>query len=490
LNRYKRTFTIFFAAVLVALLPRLLLLPAATRMGLGLDETQSAIYSYLPIDQMLKSLELYDPHPPLYYLQLHVWEKAGTGDVWLRLNSVLWSVLAVAALSLAGKKVYNLRVGTAAALMLGLSPLAVGFSMELRMYSLLLLAAVGVWYFTHQFAVINTSRSAGAGLLLSTLVCLYSHGAAFLILPCGVTYFSILFGRNWRRLGAYLLLQGAVLILYAPWLLHAWSVNPRHGISPGFSELAYTFTQFLFGNFAVLSSYQAGLFWLSAVLFTGLVAVLAAHPHSRTITLSFILVPLLSSFLVSILVVPVWLTRTMLFILPFMCLGTALVLVDLIDTPRRGGVPLLQAVVLEAVCLAALVGLVYQQQVYAPWTPVKESAALIRSQAQGEELVYIPHYKMYWGWGWYYFGPGIVHPLWTNYREVDEGITVVGRPAAQSLDGNWNTLWVVRRQFDDLGTLGDMLELSALERVGEFRNVFVDKTKPGDRVFSQEEAGR
>ncbi|MDQ3294343.1 MAG: YraN family protein, partial [Actinomycetota bacterium] len=110
-----------------------------TRSPLWLDEALSANIAGLGLGSIPEALR-HDGHPPLYYFLLHWWMNLfGEGDAEVRSLS---GVLAVAALPLAwlvGRRVGGRRVAWATSLLLALSPFAVRYATETRMYALVIL---------------------------------------------------------------------------------------------------------------------------------------------------------------------------------------------------------------------------------------------------------------------------------------------------------------------------------------------------------------
>ena len=108
------------------------------------DEGYSVWFATHPLGQMA-SLTAQDIHPPLYYALLHGWTGLfGAGPVSLRLLSVLFGVLAVPAIYLAGRRMLSRRAALIAAFLLAISPLHVYYSQEVRMYGLVALLSIGV----------------------------------------------------------------------------------------------------------------------------------------------------------------------------------------------------------------------------------------------------------------------------------------------------------------------------------------------------------
>ena len=90
-----------------------------------------------------------DIHPPGYYLALKGWiALAGEGELGLRSLSALEGVLAVALTVALGRMLFGRAAGTLAGLLVTLSPFAVYYSQEARMYAqLALLSAASMALF-------------------------------------------------------------------------------------------------------------------------------------------------------------------------------------------------------------------------------------------------------------------------------------------------------------------------------------------------------
>ena len=68
-------------ALLVFALALWLRTVALGRDGLWLDEIYSVSFANLSALGTVVAAFLYDPHPPLYYLQLNAWGRLGHGDL-------------------------------------------------------------------------------------------------------------------------------------------------------------------------------------------------------------------------------------------------------------------------------------------------------------------------------------------------------------------------------------------------------------------------
>jgi hypothetical protein len=96
---------------------------------------------------VIRAVRLSDTSPPLYYLVLNWWTRAfGTSDAALRLFSLWWAMLSVPLFWRLGREVGRAATGWTACVLFSLSPVALYYSTEGRMYSLLwCLAAAFAW---------------------------------------------------------------------------------------------------------------------------------------------------------------------------------------------------------------------------------------------------------------------------------------------------------------------------------------------------------
>lgn len=133
-----------FAVFVLALLPRLI--------GLGnrsfwLDEIFTLNRASLaPAAMALDSFQ--NHHMPWYFLLLSPLVHTVHPEFWLRLPSAIFGALSVVLVFIIARRIAGWQAGAAAALYLGLSPIALGFAQEARSYTLvmalILIALYGV----------------------------------------------------------------------------------------------------------------------------------------------------------------------------------------------------------------------------------------------------------------------------------------------------------------------------------------------------------
>ncbi|MFG2042824.1 glycosyltransferase family 39 protein [Dactylosporangium sp. NPDC048998] len=120
-------------AVIVAVGALLRLVPLRS---VWLDEAISIGQARLPYLTMLHDLRSADVHPPLWgsvlWLDIRVF---GEGPLAVRVPSLIVGILSIPLVYLVARELYDRRAGVAAALLTAVSPIAVWYSAEARMYA-------------------------------------------------------------------------------------------------------------------------------------------------------------------------------------------------------------------------------------------------------------------------------------------------------------------------------------------------------------------
>jgi mannosyltransferase len=195
-----------------------------TRSDLWLDEALSVSIASLPLSEIPEALR-HDGHPPLYYVLLHGWSRLlGTGDVAVRSLSGIISALTLPLAYLAGRRAGGRLLGLLTLVTLAVSPFALRYATEARMYALVsLLVLVGYLLIDD---IVRRSRG-GAIRLAALAVCtgalLWTHYWGIWLVGATVVVLAWL----WRRGGSPELRRasaratGAVVaggVLFLPWL--------------------------------------------------------------------------------------------------------------------------------------------------------------------------------------------------------------------------------------------------------------------------------
>jgi uncharacterized membrane protein len=170
--------------------------------SIWLDEAISITQAQLPFKEMLASLRG-DVHPPLHHAVLWLTVRLlGTGELAVRMPSVIAGTLLIPALYGAGRDLYDRRVGLAAATLGTVAPVAIWYSQEARMYSMFMLfSLIAVWA---QVRVLRAGRRPGAWAVYSiaTAAMIWTQYFAILQVAVQQAAFVISFwqrrGNRWR----------------------------------------------------------------------------------------------------------------------------------------------------------------------------------------------------------------------------------------------------------------------------------------------------
>jgi hypothetical protein len=145
-----------------------------TRSPLWLDEALSANIADLPLGEIPEALRR-DGHPPLYYVLLHGWMAVvGTGDVAVRALSGLWGVALLPLLWIAGRRLGGIRVAWYGLAVAALSPYALRYATETRMYAMVMVLSLAGWLLLDD-AVRRPSPLRLVGLALTVALMLWTH---------------------------------------------------------------------------------------------------------------------------------------------------------------------------------------------------------------------------------------------------------------------------------------------------------------------------
>ncbi len=187
------------------------------RSALWLDEAQSVAFARLPLHEIPHALRT-DGAPPAYYLLLHLWMRVfGDSDVAVRsLSALLSTITLVVVWSLVSRRCGR-QVAIAATALLALSPFAIRYGAETRMYALVMLeVVVGLAAVAWSLERPRLARLAVVALLATLL--LYTHYWA-IYLVIAVIGGLLLMGGARRHAGRRVAVAVAVGgVLWLPWV--------------------------------------------------------------------------------------------------------------------------------------------------------------------------------------------------------------------------------------------------------------------------------
>ncbi len=212
-----------------------------------------------------------DVHPPLYYALLHFWQLSfGTSETAVRGLSALCSILTIPLLYSLGRRMFGVKAGLCAALLLAVSHFHIYYAQEARNYALTVLCVVwGMDWFVrilHLPADVPQRQKwwAFAGYILSNIFLMHTHLFALFVMVAQNLYIAslLVFDReSFRRLlKRWIVLQTILFLLFLPWfriLLHQILAVGRQGFwieEPTAFTLPETLVEY------------AGSFWLLVIM--------------------------------------------------------------------------------------------------------------------------------------------------------------------------------------------------------------------------------
>ncbi|MBL8550281.1 MAG: hypothetical protein JNJ73_09870 [Hyphomonadaceae bacterium] len=389
-----RTFA-FAAIVLGAGLVRLV---GVDRRWLWYDELLSANWSvHGPWDAVLLAFR-FDVHAPLYYVQLSLWALAGRSDLWLMLNGVAWSMVAVAALMHVLARTEGDRVAFCAGALLALAPAALAHGDAVRMYPMLMALTIWAWDAQSRWLSGAPSAQATALLIVSQLAVLYTHGAGAVMLSGCLLYAALKVAerRDAALLQRWALAELTTAALAAPSLVFGRLRDVAHAQG---ADLAAAWETWRFLAAGALAASPWG-----AVLGAGLLGVLvwvcAVAPKRRLAVGCLVFAPMLAAALIS-LAKPIWIDRIFVPVVPFLAMALAFAL-----TAQSRRLKAAAAAVALTWCGIGVAG----QMVREKGDGYRPAAAYVAAAARPGDLVLVDGERAYWCFLWYFAGPDWGHP--------------------------------------------------------------------------------
>lgn len=398
-----------------------------TGQSLRLDEAQSLWQSSRSPLGILNIISQ-DVHVPFYPLLLHFWQLLFGNDIsQVRILSLLLFLAAIPATYFLGKKAFNSGVGLFGALLMSISPFLNWYGNEIRMYSLMtLLTILNQYYFISLLKAGEDENlpkaeviKAWVGFGITAVFGIYSHYFFWLVLLTPALFF-IFYKKHFpaKSLRNFALLVILLALAIAPWLFFVWRTGLIGNSTPFLGQpttinLFNTFSQFIFGfQDDHLNSLLLSL-WPITVLF-GFLFMRKQEKIPAAASYFFIstFLPLLVTFIFSILVKPVFITRYFIFTIPSLYLFLAWFLATY---PKK-----IAAGLKTALVLGMLLTLVTQLQ--KADTPVKENyrqaAEYLSGQTKPKDIVLVSAPFIIYPVEYYYRGAAGLStmPVWDRFK--------------------------------------------------------------------------
>jgi uncharacterized membrane protein len=231
------------------------------------DEAFTGIITRMSWSEMWWMI-FHDVHPPLYYYLLKLWASLFNYSLLgLRSFSVLFGLLSIFSVYWIGKRLFSEKVGLVSALLMTISPFAVQYSQEARMYALFGFISLWLTYFFVKALLTNKWKYwFGWGaisvaflythyLALFTFVVFYLVALSYQFLFLKVNDKKTFIGGSWRKIfinGKFLGATGVIVIAFVLWLPVLKQHLSREGLGwvpvKYISEIPQTLQFFFYGH--------------------------------------------------------------------------------------------------------------------------------------------------------------------------------------------------------------------------------------------------
>lgn len=206
----------------------------STDRSVWIDEAISVHEASQPFGQMLHLLRTTDVHPPLYFslLWLTIHLTGATGEVIVRIPSLVPGVVLVAVAYYAARDIWDRRTARFAGVVAVIGPAAVWYSQDARMYALFMLfSTVATWMLIR---ILRAARPRARELAVFTAACAAllwtQYDTFFAVLTLVVIFVGVgvrrwVTGRNRRLLARALGSTAAIVALclpLIPWVLQQY----------------------------------------------------------------------------------------------------------------------------------------------------------------------------------------------------------------------------------------------------------------------------
>lgn len=279
-----------------------------------------------------------DVHPPGYQVLLFFIVKVfGATETTLRFPSALAGVVTVLLIYSFGKTLFNSRTALFAAGMLAVSPMHIWLSQEARPYSILIMLTVMIADLILRYTSCKNRRRRKAILALialNVILLSYLHYFGLLVSAlAGIALLAYSIRRKQDRIAIAISLAIPV-VAYLPWIpvMISQSANGSYIANPDMMSLVYLFIEYM--------GWSKPLLLVFVVLLTLPVLMLLRKKFtysSEVLTLVYwIAAPIIVSFVVSLLLNPIFTNRNMMIALPAVILLQAFCISEGIPNARIG----------------------------------------------------------------------------------------------------------------------------------------------------------
>lgn len=292
-------------------------------LSLRLDEAQSIWQTSFSLRRVL-GIIAEDVHVPLYHILLYTWQAMLGNSVFsVRLFSLLFYIISIPIVYLIGKELYSKSVATYAMILFSLSPALSWFGMETRMYTLFMFISLGSTLFFIRILKYGEVKN-WLGYTFFCMLGIHTHYFFGLLLVSHMIFFLSNIPKNGlTKLPQFLCVALTVILSFLPWLLYTYSLGAAENMRPliyppNSIDLFNLFSQMFFGfQGDELNSLILSLWPVIVLLIFFTLQKRVAESESLTFLMVMIFAPIIIVFTVSLFLRPVFLSRYLLFVVPY-----------------------------------------------------------------------------------------------------------------------------------------------------------------------------
>jgi uncharacterized membrane protein len=196
--------------------------------SIWLDENWSLLFASQPLGSLVQSVIQLDVHPPTYYILLRFWaETFGYTELSLRGLSIIFGTIAIPVFYILTREFFNRKNSYISTILFAVSPYAIEYAGEIRMYSLLLLLTITSYYLFLRFLSSDSNWWLIAYLSVSIFL-IYTHIMALTVLAAqNAQYISRLWAnKSFSNTKKWIGGQLTVGLTFIPWI---WVVIEQAG---------------------------------------------------------------------------------------------------------------------------------------------------------------------------------------------------------------------------------------------------------------------
>jgi len=361
-----------------------------------LDEELSIRLSSLSISGIIDN-SANETHPPLYYFILHYWMNLfGDSEASARSLSAIFGIISIMLIYQIGKLIFGREAGLISSLILAISAFHINYSQEARMYSLMsTLTLLSMYFFIKIINKNDYKFSTYIYYSVSSALLIYSHiYGLFIIMAQNVYAISLMiFSRkdvktNFKK---WLSAQLFLFLTFIPWIfvLMKQLAGIKAGVFVNISWLVATSIKELFLTFLLYSYYNPAT--LTLFLFLSIISFIVSKKfrlsHSRYLLVLWLLVPILTPYLISKFILPIYSPKyTISASLPFYLLASK----GIIQLKKQYKIIVLLAIIFLSLSSIAVY---YLQNENEPWN---DAAGYIdKNSAENDYVLVLPSFAKY-----------------------------------------------------------------------------------------------